>query len=123
MDCFVTRDDNFFQPKLFRSSDNLARILRNIHSKKSEHQRADADAMKNLDGEVLDRHSGQPLNRAEEMKLADRNAAQWERAAEQAARKAGLNKSLMDASEYTSLASTFAGMVLLVIFTISNMAR
>lgn len=91
--------------------------------KKAEHQQADADAMRNLAGTMLDRHTGQPLDRAEQIRIAEGNAAQWEEASKGAASKAKVYKVLLDVSEYTSLVASFAGVVLLVAFTVLNMAR
>ncbi len=91
--------------------------------KKAEHQRADADAMRNLRDTILDRYSGQPLDRDEEIRISEGNAGRWEAASKAADAKAKRRKVLMDVSEYAALGASVVGIFLLVAFTLLNMAH
>jgi hypothetical protein len=88
--------------------------------KKAEHQRADAEAMTHLKGEILDRYTFAPLDRDVEKQVAESNAGEWTRASQTAKRKAKRRYFWVRLFEIAALVTSCAGLALLVVFTVVN---
>ena len=88
--------------------------------KKAQREAASITFFEGEIAEIIDRHSGLPLDRKQEIDIAHHNQQQWEKATTEAK---GTERRLIRVAvvfEYSCIGATFVGLVLLVAFAAMN---